>query len=316
VSGLAEFYVSSGTFAILALSFNPAGSLTTAPVYNESGPPIIAGTGTQAGTTFAGFSIGKLTNGAGFPPSTPEQSETVGGQFASYSAAEWALPYSGPTFGSCTVLHLNYPASGKDPSYPDSFLDAGTITVNGPGWPAGAALPTIATPQGSIYSLSPAAGTMALGGTYTLTGAGGTQVGPFTISATLPSSFMVTNWNSITSINRANPLTVSWTGTGFDQVIIHAQGLTSANGTVNNVVVSCAVAANLGSYTIPAAALALLPATATGQVSVTAGPSTGGTVSAISTTSQSFTPNLVGGGSINYGALAAYLGAIKTVAVQ
>jgi hypothetical protein len=40
-SGLAEFYTTSGTFAILAVSINPAGSLTTAPVYNESGPPIM-----------------------------------------------------------------------------------------------------------------------------------------------------------------------------------------------------------------------------------------------------------------------------------
>ncbi len=46
-SGLAEFYTTSGTFSSLALSFNPAGSLTTAPVYLASGPPIIAnGTGT------------------------------------------------------------------------------------------------------------------------------------------------------------------------------------------------------------------------------------------------------------------------------
>ncbi|MEO8053250.1 MAG: hypothetical protein ABI833_22850 [Acidobacteriota bacterium] len=41
-SGLAEFYAgSSGSIAILALNFNPAGSLTTAPVYPQSGPPII-----------------------------------------------------------------------------------------------------------------------------------------------------------------------------------------------------------------------------------------------------------------------------------
>lgn len=40
-SGLAEFYTNSGTFSILAMSFNPAGSLTTAPVYIENGSPII-----------------------------------------------------------------------------------------------------------------------------------------------------------------------------------------------------------------------------------------------------------------------------------
>ncbi len=136
-SGLAEFYTSSGTFSVLALNFTPAGSLTTAPVYNQSGPPIIAGTGSAGAVTYAGFSFGKLTTGAGFPPSTPELTEVIGGQFASYSSAEWALPFSAPTFGSCSVLTVTYPSGGNDPSAPDSFLDAGTITVSGPGLPAG-----------------------------------------------------------------------------------------------------------------------------------------------------------------------------------
>jgi hypothetical protein len=48
-SGLAEFYTSSGTISMLALSFNPAGSLTTAPVYPETAP-IIAG-GSSGGTS-------------------------------------------------------------------------------------------------------------------------------------------------------------------------------------------------------------------------------------------------------------------------
>jgi hypothetical protein len=316
VSGTAEFYTSSGTFAILALSFTPAGSLTTAPTYNQSGPPIISGSGSAGAVTFAGFSIGKVTTGSGFPPSTPELAESVDGQFASYSAAEWALPFSGPTFDSCTVLTLIYPGTGKDPSAPDSLLDAGNVTISGQGWQAATALQKTATGEGPSYGLSPAAGTMALGATYTLAGSGGTQVGPFTVSATLPSSFQVTNWNSITAINRSAPLTVSWTGSGFDRVLIHAQGFTIAGGTVTNVTVSCAVAANLGSYTIPAAALALLPATANGVFVVTAGPSAGGVVSAVSSTSQSLTPSLVGGGSINYGAFVAFLGTTKSVPVQ
>jgi hypothetical protein len=315
-SGLAEFYVSSGTFSALALNFNPAGSLTTAPTYNQSGPPIISGSGSAGAVTFAGFSIGKVTTGSGFPPSTPELAESVGGQFAVYSAAAWALPFSGPTFDACTVLTLNYPTTGKDPSVPDSLLDAGNVTISGQGWPMATALPKIATGEGPAYSLSPAAGTMALGATYTLAGAGGTQVGPFTASVTMPSSFQVTNWNSITAINRSAPLTVSWTGSGFDKVLIHVQGYTVGGGTVTNVTVSCSVAANLGSYTIPAAALALLPATASGGIVVTAGPSAGGTVAAVSSTSQSLTPSLVGGGSINYGAFVAFLGTSKPVPVQ
>ncbi|HSR09504.1 MAG TPA: hypothetical protein VLM42_20395 [Bryobacteraceae bacterium] len=315
-SGLAEFYTATGTFSVLALSFNPAGSLTTAPVYNQSGPPIIAGTGSAGAITFAGFSVGKLNMTSGSFPASGT-TDIIGGQFASYSTAEWNLPYSAPTFGSCSVLTLNYPVGGKDPSYPNSFLDAGAnIPVSGPGLTAGTVLGKLGLPQGPIYNLTPAPGTLALGGTYTLTGTGGTQVGPFTIAATLPSSFAVTNWDTITSVNRASPLTVNWAGSGFDLVIIHIQGFTSANSTNDNVAVSCAVQGSLGTYTIPSAALALLPATATGQILVSAGTAAGGTVSAVSSTSQSFTPSLVGGGSINYGSFTPFLGVSKSVTVQ
>jgi hypothetical protein len=47
--GLAEFYAPSGSFSIVALKFN-AGAFTTAPVYVESGPPIIASGGGGGGT--------------------------------------------------------------------------------------------------------------------------------------------------------------------------------------------------------------------------------------------------------------------------
>ena len=312
-SGLAEFYTSSGTFAILALSFNSAGALTTAPIYNESGPPIIAGSGSAGAITFSGLSIGKVTNSSGFPPSTPELTELVGGDFASYSSAEWALAYNGQQFGSCSVVTLNYPTGGTDPSLPDTFLDAGTLSITGPGLSA-VNVPRISNRQ-AIYSLSPAPGTMALGGTYTLTGSGGTQVSSFTATATIPSSFQVTNWNSISAINRASPLTLSWTGAGFDVVVIHVQGVIISS-TITNVIVSCPVAGNLGTYTIPAAALQLLPASATGQLSLSAGLSNGGTISPFSTTAQTLTPPLVGGGSVNYGSFAPFLTTTKSLPIQ
>ena len=148
-----------------------------------------------------------------------------------------------------------------------------------------------------------------------MNGAGGTQVGPFSASATLPASFMVTNWNAITAINRATPLTISWTGAGVDVVIIIIAGRTTANSTINSVSLTCPVAASAGSYTIPTSALGLLPATTMGFLSVTGGPSTLGAFSALYT-SQSFTPSLVGGGSINYGAFGAFLEATKGLTVQ
>jgi len=315
-SGLAEFYVASGTFSILSLSFNPAGSLTTAPVYNGSGPPIITGSGAAGSITFAGFAVGKVTANAGFPPLTPELVESASGQFGLYSSAEWALPYSAPTVDACNMFSRSYSVFGKDPSSPDSLLDAGAIAVSGPNLPPGSVLTKFPSSLGPIYSLMPTHGTLALGGTYTLTGSGGTQIGPFNISATLPSSFTVTNWDAITAINRANPLAISWTGAGFDVLVITITGQTTDGSTNTNVNVTCAVAANLGTYTVPTAALAYLPATATGFLSVTAAVNGGGTVTAVSSSGVSFTPPLVGGGSTNYGQFIPYLAANKQVTIQ
>jgi hypothetical protein len=50
--GLAEFYSSTGSIAIIALRFNPTGALTTAPVYSQAGPPIIGGKGGPSGSVF------------------------------------------------------------------------------------------------------------------------------------------------------------------------------------------------------------------------------------------------------------------------
>jgi hypothetical protein len=108
--------------------------------------------------------------------------------------------------------------------------------------PQGAALAKFAIAKGPVYVLQPGQGTLALGGTYTLTGNGGTQINPFSASATLPSAFTVTNWNSLTTINRANPLTINWTGAGFDLVVITASASTTANSTTNHVYVTCPVA--------------------------------------------------------------------------
>ena len=115
----------------------------------------------------------------------------------------WALPYAGPTVGGCDVLSRTF-TGVADPTTAVSLLDAGHISVSGPGLASGSKLTSFPSTRGPTYNLTPTQGTFALGGTYTLTGSGGTQVGPFNISATLPSSFTVTNWNNLTSINRAS----------------------------------------------------------------------------------------------------------------
>lgn len=287
----------------------------SAPGFNQA---ILAKLDSGGGITFAGFSFGLVTSGSGFPTTDPGVTALVGGQFARYSAAEWLLPFSGPKFGPCSILDLTYPASGRDPTYPDAFLDAGaSLPISGPGLAAGDALGTIGTATGPIYHFKPPAGTLG-GGSYTLTGPGGTQVDPFSVSATLPTAFQVTNWSSLSTVDRSNPLTVTWTGTGFDQVIVHVQGATLGSVT-HNVAVSCAVPASPGTFSIPASALAYLPAAGgpntVGQLSVTTA-NAGGIITAVSATVRTLTPNLVAGGQVDFGAFAPFLSAAKSVTIR
>ena len=316
VSGVAEFYTTSGTFSILSLGFTGL-SFTTAPVYNQTGPPILSGSGAAGSVTFAGFSIGKVTSGAGFPPLLPESGELVAGQFGVYTADGWALPYSAPMVDSCSVFTRSYAVGGKDPSVFDTTLDAGpSIAVSGPNLPAGSAMGRFSLPSGPLYALMPTQGTLALGGTYTISSAGGPQVGSFNKSATLPSSFTVTNWDSITALSRSSPLTINWTGSGFDQIVITIGSLVTSGSNATNVNITCPIPANLGTYTVPAAAMGMLLATTTGTFSVTARPNDGGTLNAVSTNSQNFTPSLVGGGTMNYGDYSPFLAATKILPIQ
>ncbi|HWZ30787.1 MAG TPA: hypothetical protein VNX18_05620 [Bryobacteraceae bacterium] len=260
---------------------------------------------------FAGMTVGKFALDTGAV-------EIVGGPFNLYSAAKWILPYSGPKFGPCTVLDITY--AGDFPVAPDALLDAGTkLTLTGPGATAGTIVPAIPGVVGPVYSTTLPAGTLVNGGTYRLTGTGGTQVGPFTATATLPNSFNLTNLSTV--VDRSKPFTLNWTGSGFDTVVVQLNG-TILGSSTHQVVVTCAVPGSSGTLSIPAAALAYMPAvtagssSAVGQISIAAAPGVAGMTSAQSSTATTLTPNLVGGGQVDFGAFTAFLGVVKSVTIQ
>ena len=329
-SGLAEFYVSSGTISIIALRANPSSAVTSAPVFFETGSPVITttsgggggngggggvGAGGSGNIVAALFTVAKVSvtlTGSAIPTNT---SETIGGEFYSFTQAEWQLPFSGPTFGPCSVLDTTTIPPAKAPYLPDTSLDAGTVTVSGPNLTSGTTVTKGSTQTGPVYDLKPAGGaTLAYGGTYTITGTGGTQVGPFTASATLPQSFAVTNLDAITAINRANGLTINWSGTGFDTVVI---GVTGQSLTSNELVtMSCVVPANSGTFSVPQGALAMLFPTAISTLTVSASTLAPGTSASFRQVGQSLVPNLVGGGQVNYGAFGGQISILKTLPIQ
>jgi hypothetical protein len=132
-------------------------------------------------------------------------------------------------------------------------------------------------------------------------------VGPFSASVTFPVSFTVTNWDSLTSVDRTKPLTVNWTGSGFDQVFIQVNATQIVGMNQRITTLDCKVPAGAGTYTVPAAALAgLVPAASNlGNLAVEGLAPLG-----------NFTATLASGGQIDMGAFEADLGAAKAVPVQ
>jgi uncharacterized protein (TIGR03437 family) len=253
-----------------------------------------SGTGT---VTMAGLNVGQLISGSG-----PQGS--VGGVINQYTVAEFLLPFIGPKVGECRVLQETYAAGAKEPSAADSQLDAGALTIGGTGLPV-QTVGKIAGAAGPIYNSSLA---ITDGNPYTLTGAGGSQVGPFTISTTFPASFSVTNLSALSTINRTQPVVVNWTGSGFNQVLIDITTAILTSETTQSVTVTCPVPAGPGTFTVPTAALAyLLPSATTSGLQVTADNSMGGLTSAESTTDPNTVIPVVAGGLVDFGGFGPYV---------
>jgi uncharacterized protein (TIGR03437 family) len=111
-----------------------------------------------------------------------------------------------PAVSTCMVVQ-NYPLNSPSKSH---SLDAGaTLTVNGP---PGQAVMTAASPGQYQANFGSLAGSKTPSGTYTVTGRGGKDVGPFTVSLNVGNELLWTNKSSISLVERSGPLTLTWTG--------------------------------------------------------------------------------------------------------
>jgi uncharacterized protein (TIGR03437 family) len=96
-------------------------------------------------------------------------------------------------------------------------------------------------------------------GDYTLTGAGGNDVGAFTARFTLPAQLSWTNRDTLTTIDRGAGVTFTWSG-GTDSQIVLLAGGGSASGSSSSSSFICSVPSTLGTFTVPPSALVNMPA--------------------------------------------------------
>jgi hypothetical protein len=137
-SGLAEFYAASGSFAILGLRFQ-SGAFTTAPVYTESGPPLIASGG--SGSVFDGNYTGSY-------------SSTLASGPVAATVSSGTLTVTNPGSGTGTVSSNGQVTFGVELAAGASCNFSGNLTLMG----------TAATGSGTFSCTSPT-----FSGTWSLT---------------------------------------------------------------------------------------------------------------------------------------------------
>lgn len=165
--------------------------------------------------------------------------------------------------GSCVVI----PTTGSGGSgSPPAGLNAGTITVTGPG--AGPVTLTSSSLLTGLYSAS-ISPIPANGGSFAFNGSGGADVGSFSASVNFTGSlFSWTNQSAAATVSRSGGLTVTWTG-GVPGTFVTISGssfTSGASGTVTGTYV-CIAPQSAGSFTVPSYILLSLPA-GTGSTAV------------------------------------------------
>jgi hypothetical protein len=163
---------------------------------------------------------------------------------------------SAASIGSCIVTAPMVLAVFPIP--PFTGLDAGTITVNGPG----RTQTLSAVPATTFYEASLPSGYIpAAGGSFTFNGTGGAAIGKFSTTLNFPSPLTWTNMSSISAITRSAGVPVTWTGGGTGSYVVVGGSSTAIVGGLQvTVSFTCAAPASAGLFTVPSYILLALPA--------------------------------------------------------
>ena len=158
--------------------------------------------------------------------------------------------YGYVTEGGCLVQQQQINLAGTI-----SYLNAGTLSITGP--TGTQPLPQVIQGQLLTYSSNfPTSFFPNTGATFTFQGTGGPDIGPFTVTVSDPNPLVWTNQTAITSVNRNQDLTVTWTG-GIPGTWVQIGG-GSTTITVSGTFL-CFAPASAGKFTIPSYVLLASP---------------------------------------------------------
>ncbi len=170
-----------------------------------------------------------------------------------------------PVAGSCVVLPNNYP-SGL--GVVNASLDAGPSLLLTSAAGSVTLKQTGAGQYRGLFGASVTGPDIPLGA-YTISGAGGKDVGAFSSTITVGSRLAISNKSSLATVDRTQPLTLTWTG-GVAGNYVLIMGNTPGTGRYGDPYTTpanfaCAEDAGKGTLTIPGYILSSLSATASGK---------------------------------------------------
>jgi len=223
---------------------------------------------------------------SGFPQQVQQvfeiNTDSAGGGFHRFTPAD-LLRYRGPanvtTDGACSVLQFSGERFENDDPIVDATpgLEAGDMTLAGPmgtrtierleiglyfqllssaipGFPGG--LPGVAAAL--VDSKNQMSGYL-VPGDYTVALSGGSDVGPFAASITVPER-PTTNLDSIEVVPRDRPLRITYEGTSTaDWVWISGVSIINASSDPQGAAFFCRASTGAGSFDVPSTVLQLLP---------------------------------------------------------
>ena len=199
-----------------------------------------------------------------------------------------------PQNNACTVTRqiIGIPTGAANvPAF--SLLGAGQMMLSGPNVNK-VPISTITLLNGNNPGVTATNGAVLAAGTYTVTGAGGKDVGPFQATIQMAQPLVVTG-GVPTEVDRNVPISITWTGGGTSQVTISggssvpAPGNTAANPLIDSGQFSCITTADKGGFTVPASILQQMPV-GSGNVRLSS-----------NYLMNNFTAPLVAGGNLDFG---------------
>jgi len=251
--------ISNGCWiSLAAVSGGVLGNIATIPVNGVGGACVdavngltgnqLTSTGSQALRTGL---VAIQANTTGNKP----VSNVAGGTFVAYSGLY--SPNQPVSPGGCIVDYLQPATIGSI-----TGLDPGTLTLTGPN---GLSLTVPPSPLGLGMFASTLSATAIpdTGGTFTFTGSGGADVGPFTSVLTFSNPLLSwTNPGIAATIDRSQNLTATWTG-GNPGSYVYVTGVSTSKATSTAPSVSlgftCLISASDGQVTVPSYILSALP---------------------------------------------------------